>query len=67
VDLARLGLEQVPVLSIMLAVVVLSAVICSSTSFWLVSAWATVTAVRSAETVVVEARSTPSPARHCSS
>ena len=33
----------------MLAVVVLSAVICSSTSFWLVIAWATVTAVRSAD------------------
>ena len=40
-------------------VVVLSAVIWSSTSFWLLSAWATMTAVRSAETVVVVARSTP--------
>ena len=59
VDLAGLGLSISPVDSIMLAVVVLSAVICSSTSFWLVIAWATVTAVRSAETVVVEARSTP--------
>ena len=48
-----------PVESIMPAVVVLSAPICSSTSFWLVIAWATVTAVRSAATVVVEARSTP--------
>ena len=45
--------------SIIVAVVVLSAVTCSSTSLWLVSAWATVTAVRSAATVVVEARSTP--------
>ena len=41
------------------AVVVLRAPICSSTSFWLVIAWATVTAVRSADTVVVDARSTP--------
>ena len=40
-------------------VVVLSAVIWSSTSFWLPRAWATITAVRSADTVVVEARSTP--------
>ena len=48
-----------PVESIMLAVVVLSAVTCSSTSFWLVIACATVTAVRSADTVVVDARSTP--------
>ena len=40
-------------------VVVLSAVIWSRTSFWLPSAWATITAVRSAEIVVVEARSTP--------
>ena len=40
-------------------VVVFSAVIWSSTSFWLPSAWATMTAVRSAEIVVVEARSTP--------
>src|SRR6185436_15321999 len=40
-----------PVESIMLAVVVLSAVTCSSTSFWLLIAWATVTAVRSADTV----------------
>ena len=38
---------------------VFRAVIWSSTSFWLPSAWATMTAVRSAETVVVEARSTP--------
>lgn len=41
------------------AVVVFSAVIWSSTSFWLVIARATVTAVRSAPTVVVDARSTP--------
>ena len=48
-----------PVPSMMFAVVVLSAVIWSSTSFWLVIACATVTAVRSAPTVVVLARSTP--------
>ncbi len=41
------------------AVVVLSAVIWPSTSRWLVIASATVTAVRSAPTVVVLARSTP--------
>ena len=46
-------------LSIIEDVVVFSAVIWSSTSFWLPSAWATITAVRNAETVVVEARSTP--------
>ena len=40
-------------------VVELSAPIWSSTSFWLLRAWATITAVRRAETVVVEARSTP--------
>ena len=40
-------------------VVVFSAVIWSRTSFWLFSAWATITAVRSAATVVVVARSTP--------
>ncbi len=45
--------------SIMLLVVVFSALIWSSTSFWLASAWATITAVRSAATVVVCARSTP--------
>ncbi len=45
--------------AIRLPVVVLSAVIWSSTSFWLLSACATMTAVRSAETVVVVARSTP--------
>ena len=45
--------------SIRFEVVVLSAVIWSSTSFWLASAWATMTAVRSAEIVVVVARSTP--------
>src|SRR3546814_19311804 len=45
--------------SMMFAVVVLSAVICSSTSFWFVIACATVIAVLSAPTVVVEARSTP--------
>ena len=45
--------------SIIPRVVVFRAVIWSSTSFWLPSAWATMTAVRSAETVVVEARSTP--------
>src|SRR3546814_6141621 len=56
-------LSNVPALSIMPAVVVFSAVICSSTSFGLVSAWATVTAVRSAETVVVDARSTPFTSR----
>ena len=42
-----------------LPVVALSAVIWSSTSFWSARAWATMTAVRSAETVVVVARSTP--------
>ncbi len=47
------------VLSIMREVVEFSAVIWSSTSCWLASAWATMTAVRSAETVVVVARSTP--------
>ena len=45
--------------SIRLPVVVLRAVIWSRTSFWLASAWATMTAVRSADTVVVVARSTP--------
>ena len=40
-------------------VVVFSAVIWSSTSFWLARACATITAVRSAATVVVVARSTP--------
>ena len=45
--------------SIIPEVVVFSAVIWSRTSFWLPSAWATITAVRSAEMVVVEARSTP--------
>src|SRR3954468_9805883 len=40
-------------------VVLLSAVIWSRTSFWLPSAWATMTAVRRAEMVVVDARSTP--------
>ena len=45
--------------SIMFDVVVLSAVIWSSTSRWFASAWATITAVRSAEIVVVVARSTP--------
>ena len=40
-------------------VVVFSAVIWSSTSFWLASACATITAVRSAAMVVVVARSTP--------
>jgi hypothetical protein len=40
-------------------VVVFRAVIWSSTSFWLPSAWATMTAVRRAEMVVVDARSTP--------
>lgn len=44
---------------IMSEVVALSAVIWSSTRRWLLSAWATRTAVRSALTVVVEARSTP--------
>ena len=58
-DRAALGRSISPVESIIPAVVVLSAPICSSTSFWLVIAWATVTAVRSAATVVVEARSTP--------
>src|SRR3546814_10459593 len=52
-------LSSLPVESMIPAVVVLSAVIWSSTSRWLVSACATVTAVRSAATVVVEARSTP--------
>ena len=37
----------------------LRAVIWSSTSFWLPRACATITAVRSADTVVVAARSTP--------
>ena len=45
--------------SIRFPVVVFRAVIWSSTSFWLVSAWATMTAVRRAETVVVVALSTP--------
>ena len=45
--------------AIMFDVVVLSAVIWSSTSFWFASACATMTAVRRAETVVVVARSTP--------
>lgn len=45
--------------SMMSLVVWLSEVICCSTSFWLVIACATVTAVRSAPTVVVLARSTP--------
>jgi hypothetical protein len=45
--------------AIMFDVVVFSAPIWSSTSFWLASACATMTAVRSAETVVVVARSTP--------
>jgi len=40
-------------------VVAFSAVIWSSTSFWLPSACAVMTAVRNAETVVVDARSTP--------
>ena len=40
-------------------VVALSAVIWSRTNFWLPSAWAVITAVRRAETVVVDARSTP--------
>jgi hypothetical protein len=40
-------------------VVVFKAVIWSRTSFWFPSACATITAVRSAEIVVVEARSTP--------
>ena len=43
----------------MLPVVVFSAVIWSSTSFWLPSASAAITAVRNADTVVVVARSTP--------
>ena len=43
----------------MSSVVVFSAVIWSSTSFWFASACETITAVRSAETVVVVARSTP--------
>src|SRR3546814_1768940 len=47
-------LSSLPVESMIPAVVVLSAVIWSSTSRWLVSACATVTAVRSAATVVVE-------------
>ena len=45
--------------AIMSEVVVFSAVIWLSTSFWWPSAWATMTAVRNAEIVVVEARSTP--------
>jgi hypothetical protein len=45
--------------AIRLPVVVFRALIWSSTSFWLDSACATMTAVRSAETVVVVARSTP--------
>src|SRR6185436_10697156 len=45
--------------SIRFEVVVLSAVIWSRTSFWSASAWATMTAVRSAEIVVVVARWTP--------
>jgi hypothetical protein len=45
--------------SIIPLVVVLRALIWSSTSFWLPSAWATMTAVRRADTVVVDARSTP--------
>jgi hypothetical protein len=45
--------------SMMSLVVLLSAVIWPSTSRWLVIACATVTAVRSAPTVVVLARSTP--------
>jgi transposase len=51
--------SRVPVESMMFAVVWLSAVIWLSTSRWLAMAWATVTAVRSAPTVVVLARSTP--------
>jgi hypothetical protein len=47
------------VASIMFDVVVFSAVIWSSTSLWLARAWATITAVRRADTVVVVARSTP--------
>ena len=42
--------------SIRLEVVVLRAVIWSRTSFWSARAWATITAVRSAEVVVVVAR-----------
>ena len=45
--------------SIRFDVVVFSAVIWSRTSFWFASACATMTAVRSAEIVVVVARSTP--------
>ena len=45
--------------SIRLEVVSLRAVIWSRTSFWSPRAWATMTAVRRAETVVVVARSTP--------
>jgi len=45
--------------SMRLLVVVFSAWTWSSTSFWLAIAWATMTAVRSAEMVVVVARSTP--------
>ena len=56
---AELSLSISEVRWIIPDVVVLSAVIWSSTSFWLPSAWATMTAVRSAEMVVVEARSTP--------
>ena len=42
-------------LSIIALVVSFTALTCSLTSFWLVSAWATMTAVRSAATVVVVA------------
>ncbi|MNY76441.1 hypothetical protein D3C86_2160200 [compost metagenome] len=56
---AVLSLSIFDVPSMMFAVVVLSAVICSSTSFWFVIACATVIAVFSAPTVVVLARSTP--------
>src|SRR6186997_1193896 len=57
--LAVLSRSSLPVESMIPAVVSLSEVICCSTSRWLVIAWATVTAVRSAPTVVVLARSTP--------
>ena len=50
-----------PLANLLLAVVLFSAPICSSTRRWLVSACATVTAVRSADTVVVEARLPPLP------
>ena len=56
---AELSLSISEVRSIIPEVVVLSAAIWSRTSFWLPSACATITAVRSAEMVVVEARSTP--------